>query len=174
MNKTFIQKLMEAILSRKQGSERLHRDSKRYHPLMGSDQITTSTTMKTIPHGLGKRMQNQQGDRIERFYMDQNPVHRVYLAVKSYLRGDPKISKSVENIPLSSIRTPQRTVSKQVVDAKIHGDFEDDQVPRLPIVIRHQDGSHTLMDGNHRVQARAYRGFSHIRAHVVKEEDLVD
>ena len=68
----------------------------------------------------------------------------------------------IANIPIHTIRTDQSAVSHTVVAKKTTGTWKKHD-PRLPVFVKAPSGEHHLIDGNHRVFARANREFTHIR-----------
>lgn len=74
-------------------------------------------------------------------------------------------SRSVEDVPLTSVRTVQPTVSIRAVKDKIAESVSDDG--RLPSVFKWGDGYY-VNDGNHRIVAAKAQGHASIRAEVIE------
>ena len=76
------------------------------------------------------------------------------------------------DVPVHTIISGQRTVSKNVVSQKVAGTWKQHD-PEYPWMIQHR-GVHYLLDGNHRVAQARLKGEKHIKAMVYDVPDHVD
>lgn len=152
------------ILSRAAASEKVAAEALR-NKKPGSDEIPTSINVPASDANAGFSW------RKLRYYSEKGPLLGAAAEIAARVR-DGSIESTIQNVPIASLRTPQANVSASQVAYKINrSDLSHE--PRLPIVVRHRNGSYSIHDGNHRVQARAYRGFSRIRAHVLDEQSIL-
>ena len=153
-----------AILSRSDASERV-RSAARQYDQAGADQIPTAVNVAPSDKSAGFSW------RKLRYYSDKGPLLGAAAEIAARVR-DGSIKSTIQNVPIASLRTPQKNVSAGLLERKIaQSDLHHE--PRFPIVVRGRDGSFTVHDGNHRIQARAFRGYSHIRAHVIDEQTIL-
>jgi len=85
--------------------------------------------------------------------------------------GTPR-KHTVANVPLDKVVTNQDSISSRVVSKKLEGTWGKSKQPgnKLPIFVRLKNGFHLMINGNHRAAARAVRGFTHIRGHVIDSD----
>lgn len=161
--------ILEAIKTRQDAIKDLYLNARPAATFPG--QITTDTKVSRGPKAT-------QSFKTSRFYTDGGQISRIYHAVRNKLAGQPSIGRSVKSIPLDQVRTSQPTVDRSVVADKIRSTKGGPRKPgtrdhlRFPIAVKdHKSGMYDITDGNHKVQARSWRGFKNVRAHVVEDSD---
>ena len=149
----------ESIISKADAIKKIH-DIKKKHKLnqtwYGKGQIPSRTTIPKVPQN-----KTINPDLASPLYKDksEHPHHRYHddITNKKY---------RVANVPIHTVVTGQTNVSADVLEKKVQRNWGK-HTPRLPLFLRLKNGHHYIVDGNHRVAARAIRGYTHIRGHVI-------
>lgn len=71
----------------------------------------------------------------------------------------------LRDVPVHSIVSGQSHVSSEVVSKKIRGQWKQHE-PEIPWFVHHE-GTHYLIDGNHRAVEAKFKGMSHIKGLVI-------
>lgn len=108
-----------------------------------------------------------KGDRS--FLIPQNQIYtfehngrKIHCGV-DLLIGDYK-EKQAELINVNEVFKPENTVDTEYAMTT--------DISSPIIIVRLDDGTHEILDGNHRLYRAAHEGQSHIMAHILNESDL--